>query len=217
MPSMSTIDIPARLRSQRQSGDRDGKARESRWDGHDRRRLAGGADGEGSWRRPSSVVDASAAVRQTVPDFQSSAIKRGAAGCRAQAMGRDNIPRAVTNRNNAKQTAPAIPALGELPARHGPGRIVRPLERPEFPLPGVAVFITRSHIEQRYGAYFIDPELTIRDWGVTYDELRAGVSSPGSVSLLGVGGQADCGDRGRGPARRRNPFEAPRSRFTDRR
>ena len=33
-------------------------------------------------------------------------------------------------------------------------------------------FICSTHIEQRYGKNFVDPDLTIQDWGVTYDELE---------------------------------------------
>jgi gluconate 2-dehydrogenase alpha chain len=55
----------------------------------------------------------------------------------------------------------------------------------------VADFIYRTHIEQRYGKKFLDacgPELTIRDWGVTYDELEPHYDR--FEYLLGVSGKA---------------------------
>ena len=33
-------------------------------------------------------------------------------------------------------------------------------------------FVVRSHLEQRYGKEFLPPDMTIQDWGVTYDELE---------------------------------------------
>src|SRR5690606_28637064 len=34
-------------------------------------------------------------------------------------------------------------------------------------------FLIRSHTEERYGAGFIPEDLTIQDWGITYDELES--------------------------------------------
>jgi ABC-type transport system substrate-binding protein len=48
-------------------------------------------------------------------------------------------------------------------------------------LTGFADFIYRTHIIQRYGQKFLDacgPELTIQDWGVTYDELEPHYDRP---------------------------------------
>ncbi len=76
----------------------------------------------------------------------------------------------------------------------------------------VADFIYRSHIEQRYGKNFIDPELTIRDWGVTYDELEPHFDR--FEYLLGVSGQA--GQRqGQDPAGRQSVRSAALARLPD--
>ena len=55
----------------------------------------------------------------------------------------------------------------------------------------VADFVLRSHTIQRYGQKFLDacgPELTIQDWGVTYDELEPYYDR--FEYLLGVSGKA---------------------------
>jgi gluconate 2-dehydrogenase alpha chain len=51
-----------------------------------------------------------------------------------------------------------------------------------------ADFIYKTHIEERYGKNFLDPELRIQDWGVTYDELEPYYDK--FEYLLGVGGKA---------------------------
>jgi gluconate 2-dehydrogenase alpha chain len=71
-----------------------------------------------------------------------------------------------------------------------------------------ADFIYKTHIEERYGKNFVDPELRIQDWGVTYDELEPYYDK--FEYLLGVGGKA-------GNLKGRiqlggNPLEGPRSR-----
>jgi len=68
--------------------------------------------------------------------------------------------------------------------------------------------VLRSHYEQRYGKRFIPEDMTIQDWGITYDELEpfydrfeyvCGVSGKGG----NIGGQPSAGG---------NPFESPRQR-----
>ena len=48
----------------------------------------------------------------------------------------------------------------------------------------------RSHITERYGAKFIPEDMTLQDWGVTYDELGASLR-PVRICLryIGQGGQ----------------------------
>lgn len=65
----------------------------------------------------------------------------------------------------------------------------------------------RSHITERYGAGFIPPDMTIQDWGVTYEELEPFYDH--FERVCGTSGQA-------GNVQGRlieggNPFEAPRS------
>ncbi len=69
-------------------------------------------------------------------------------------------------------------------------------------------FVLRTHLTSRYGARFLPADMTIQDWGVTYDELEPHYDR--FEYLCGVAGTA-------GNLRGRiqpggNPFEGPRSR-----
>jgi gluconate 2-dehydrogenase alpha chain len=69
-------------------------------------------------------------------------------------------------------------------------------------------FVVKSHLTQRYGAGFLPPDMTIQDWGVTYDELEPHYDR--FEYLCGTSGtagnlQGTIRDGG-------NPFEGPRSR-----
>jgi gluconate 2-dehydrogenase alpha chain len=75
----------------------------------------------------------------------------------------------------------------------------------------VADFIYRTHIEQRYGKKFLEAcgsELTIQDWGVTYEELEPYYDR--FEYLCGISGKAGNINGRIQPGG--NPFEAPRSR-----
>jgi gluconate 2-dehydrogenase alpha chain len=72
----------------------------------------------------------------------------------------------------------------------------------------VADFIYKTHIEQRYGKKILDPDLTIQDWGVTYDELESHYDR--FEYLCGVSGKAGNIKGAIQPGG--NPFEAPRTR-----
>src|SRR5690606_28686369 len=68
-------------------------------------------------------------------------------------------------------------------------------------------FVLRSHYTQKYGRGFIPPELTVQDWGITYDELEPFFDH--FERVCGISGRA-----GNLQGRRReggNPFEGPRS------
>jgi gluconate 2-dehydrogenase alpha chain len=69
-------------------------------------------------------------------------------------------------------------------------------------------FVLKSHLSQRYGANFLPAEMTIQDWGVTYDDLEPHYDR--FEYLCGTSGTAgnikgQIQDGG-------NPFEGPRSR-----
>ena len=145
--------------------------------------------------------------RDTVPDFQGPYVHDELRFAVRKALMQDNTREAVTFRNNAGQTA-------------------LPVRRWESFLPGTGVggagvhwngqtyrfqaadFILRSHVEERYGKGFADPELSIQDWGVTYADLEPHFDR--FEYLLGTSGKAgnikgkliDGGD----------PFESPRAR-----
>jgi gluconate 2-dehydrogenase alpha chain len=69
-------------------------------------------------------------------------------------------------------------------------------------------FKMRSHIEQRYGKEFIPENMTIQDWGVTYEELEPYYDK--FEYLCGISGQA--GNIGGKIQPGGNPFEGPRAR-----
>src|SRR6185312_7953434 len=71
-----------------------------------------------------------------------------------------------------------------------------------------ADFKQRSQVEERYGKKFIPQDMTIQDWGVTYDELEPYYDK--FEYLCGISGQA--GNIGGQIQPGGNPFEGPRKR-----
>tara|TARA_R110002049_G_scaffold232379_1_gene404971 strand:+ start:24518 stop:26302 length:1785 start_codon:yes stop_codon:yes gene_type:complete len=112
----------------------------------------------------------------------------------------------LTFRNNRDQQALPMRRLGSfLPGSglggagiHWNGQLWRPLP---------SDLEMRSHYENRYGKDFIGPELSIQDWGVTYDELEPHLDF--FERICGAAGQAGnlSGDALSGG----NVFEGPRS------
>ena len=69
-------------------------------------------------------------------------------------------------------------------------------------------FVLKTHLTERYGANFLPEDMTIQDWGVTYDDLEPHYDA--FEYLCGT-----CGTAGnlRGKIQDGgNPFEGPRSR-----
>jgi len=68
-------------------------------------------------------------------------------------------------------------------------------------------FVLRTHLTERYGAGMIPQEMTIQDWGVTYEELEPYYSQ--FELLCGTSGKAGNlkGEKQKGG----NPYEGPRS------
>jgi gluconate 2-dehydrogenase alpha chain len=109
--------------------------------------------------------------RDTVPDFQGSTMHDELRFAVRKGLMQDNTKEAVTARNKASQVA-------------------LPIRRWESFLPGTGVggamvhwngqtyrfhptdFVMKSHFKTRYGDKIFDPDLTIQDWGVSYDELE---------------------------------------------
>ena len=111
------------------------------------------------------------AARNTAPDFQSPAIHDELRFAVRKALMQDNTKEAVTCRNSPDQTAlPMRRWIGYLPGTGLGGALVH-WNGQTYRFQPVD-FIYKTHLEQRYGKNFIDPELTIQDWGVTYDELE---------------------------------------------
>jgi gluconate 2-dehydrogenase alpha chain len=150
------------------------------------------------------------AVRETVPDFQSPAIHDELRFAVRKGLMQDNVKEAVTFRNSSDQTALPIRRWASFLPGTGLGGSFVHWNGQSFRFQ-VADFIYRTHIEQRYGKKFLDacgPELTIQDWGVTYDELEPHYDR--FEYLLGVSGRAGNIKGQIQPGG--NPFEAPRTR-----
>jgi gluconate 2-dehydrogenase alpha chain len=145
--------------------------------------------------------------RFTVPDFQSPSVHDELRFDVHKALMQDNAREAVTFRNNSAQTA-------------------LPIRRWESFLPGTGVGGSHVHwngqsyrfqatdfelarrTRERYGPKFLDPELTIRDWGVTYADLEPHYDR--FEYLLGTSGKAGNLEGQIQPGG--DPFESPRSR-----
>jgi gluconate 2-dehydrogenase alpha chain len=65
----------------------------------------------------------------------------------------------------------------------------------------------RSWVDERYGKDFLDPDVTVQDWGITYEELEPYYSF--FERVLGVGGATGNLKGEKQPGG--NPFEGPRS------
>lgn len=69
-------------------------------------------------------------------------------------------------------------------------------------------FVLRTHLTQRYGTHFLPPDMTVQDWGVTYEELEPHYDQ--FEYLCGTSGTAGNLQGKIQPGG--NPFEGPRSR-----
>jgi gluconate 2-dehydrogenase alpha chain len=147
------------------------------------------------------------AMRDTVPDFQSPGMHDELRFAIRKALMVDTAREAMTFRNTSGETAlPLRRIQGFLPGTgvggamvHWNGQTYRFQE---------ADFVYRSRMEQRYGKNFLDPDLSIQDWGVTYAELephydRFEYMCGTSGKAGNIKGQIQPGG---------NPFEAPRAR-----
>ena len=145
--------------------------------------------------------------RRTIPDFSTTHTQ-------------DELRYAV--RNDIFQS----PARETLTFRNTPDQRALPMRQLGSFLPGAGVggagvhwngqtwrflptdFLQRSHVEERYGKDFIPEDMTIQDWGVTYEELEPFYDK--FEYLCGVSGQAGNID---GTLQEGgNPFEGERSR-----
>src|ERR1700735_4594052 len=113
----------------------------------------------------------------------------------------------VTFRNNVQQTALPVRMWGAFMLGNGVGGagVHWNAETWRF-LP--SDFVLRSHLTQRYGANFLPQDMTIQDWGVTFDELEPHYDA--FEYLCGTSGQA--GNLNGAIQAGGNPFEGARSR-----
>ncbi len=112
-----------------------------------------------------------------------------------------------TFRNKMDQTALPIRSWGAFmpPNGVGGGGVHWNAETWRF-LP--SDFVLRSHLVERYGESFLPEDMTIQDWGVTYDEIEPHYDR--FEYLCGTSGQA--GNLQGRLQEGGNPFEGPRSR-----
>ena len=113
----------------------------------------------------------------------------------------------VTFRNNASQTALPVRNWGAFMLGNGVGGggVHWNAETFRF-LP--TDFKTRSHLTQRYGEKFLPEDMTVQDWGVTFDELEPHYDDFEYLcGTSGTAGNVDGKIHDGG-----NPFEGARSR-----
>src|ERR1700743_1405608 len=112
-----------------------------------------------------------------------------------------------TFRNKTDQTALPIRSWGAFmpPNGGGGGGLHGNAEMWRF-LP--SDFVLKTHLTERYGASFLPEDMTIQDWGITYDELEP--SYDRFEYLCGTSGTA--GNLNGKIQPDGNPFEGPRSR-----
>ncbi len=146
-------------------------------------------------------------MRNTVPDFQSPGMHDELKYAVRYDLMQDTARETVTFRNNLDQEALPMRQLDSfLPGTDVGGAGVHWNGQTWRFLP--TDFRMRSHHEERYGKDFIHPELSIQDWGVTYEELEPHYDR--FEYLCGVGGKA--GNLNGQIQAGGNPFEGPRSR-----
>jgi gluconate 2-dehydrogenase alpha chain len=114
----------------------------------------------------------------------------------------------LTFRNNKSQTALPMRTWGSFmpPNGVGGGGVHWNAETWRF-LP--SDFVLRTHLTERYGAKFLPDDMTIQDWGVTYDDLEPHYDQ--FEYLCGTSGTAGNLKGQKQPGG--NPFEGPRSRI----
>jgi gluconate 2-dehydrogenase alpha chain len=126
-------------------------------------------------------------TRVTVPEFQSPAMHDELRFAVRKAMMQDSSREPVTFRNSSSQLAlPLRRWEGFLPGTgvggsmvHWNGQTYR-FQADDFQL--------ASWTRERYGRNFLDPDLTVKDWGVTYDDLEPHYDR--FEYLLGTSGKA---------------------------
>ena len=143
----------------------------------------------------------------TVPDWQSPAMHDELRYAVRNAKFQNMALEAFTFRNRSDEEALPTRFLGSFqPGADVGGAGVHWNGRTFRFLP--SDFRMRSHYTERYGAQAIPEELTIQDWGVTYEELEPHYDR--FEYLCGIGGKAGNLNGLIQPGG--NPFEGPRSR-----
>ena len=145
--------------------------------------------------------------RDTVPDFSTTTIQDELKYAVRHSLFEEPQRETLTFRNSMDQRALPMRHLGSfLPASGAGGAAVHWNGQHWRFLPDD--FVIRSHTEKRYGKKFIPEDMTIQDWGVTYDDLEPYYDK--FDYLNGVSGQA--GNIQGVIQQGGNPFEGARQR-----
>ena len=145
--------------------------------------------------------------RDTVPDFSTTTIQDELKYAVRHGLFEEPARETLTFRNSMDRRALPMRHLGSfLPAAGAGGAAVHWNGQHWRFLPDD--FVIRSHTEQRYGKKFIPENMTIQDWGVTYDDLEPYYDK--FDYLNGVSGQA--GNIQGVIQQGGNPFEGARQR-----
>lgn len=144
-------------------------------------------------------------MRDTIPDFQSPSMHDELKHSIRHALMQNPATQTLSFRNFPGQRALPMRQLGSFLPGEGVGGAMVHWNgqtwrfQPEW-------FELKSWVEQRYGANFLGEDVTIQDWGITYDELEPYYDFFEKVAGI-------CGTAGnlRGQKRQGgNPFEGPR-------
>ena len=145
--------------------------------------------------------------RFTVPDFQGPSIHDELRFDIRKALMQDNTRETLTFRNTSAETALPIRRWGSFLPGTGLGGSHVHWNGQTYRF-GVSDFQLASVVRERYGANFLDPDLRIQDWGVSYAELEPHYDR--FEYLLGTSGKAGNLHGTIQPGG--DPFEGPRSR-----
>jgi gluconate 2-dehydrogenase alpha chain len=110
-------------------------------------------------------------VRSTVPEFQSPGMHDELRFGVRHALMQDNSREPVTFRNHVSQTALPVRRWGSFLPGTGLGGSMVHWNGATWRF-HASDFKLATHTRERYGRNFLDPELTIQDWGVTYNDLE---------------------------------------------
>ena len=144
--------------------------------------------------------------RDTIPDFAPTTIQDELRYAVRNGLFEEPERETLTFRNNATQTALPMRHLGSFRPASGAGGAGVHWNGQNWRFQPTD-FQLRSHMTQRYGAKFIPADMTIQDWGITYDELEPYYDR--FERLCGISGKA--GNLKGVVQEGGNPFEAPRA------
>ncbi len=145
-------------------------------------------------------------MRQTIPDFQSPAMHDELKHSIRHSLMEDLSVQTLSFRNFVGQTAAPMRQLGSFLPGEGVGGAMVHWNgqtwrfQPEW-------FRLKSWVTEKYGKDFLAEDVTIQDWGVTYDELEPYYDL--FEKICGTGGTAGNLKRVVRPIG--DPFEGPRS------